>query len=87
MNFDHIPKGGLAFPSKIVDGPLPAPTTYIHGMTLRSYAAVAAMQGMNSNPDLFALVTSGDLKDGTFFERMAKKAVEQADALIAELMK
>jgi hypothetical protein len=47
-------------------------------MTLRDFFAAAALQGMNANPELMAGMM------GTNLERMARKAYEQADAMLKE---
>ena len=69
--------GGQAFP--IIGGT----AEYHYGMTLRDYFAAKAMQGMNANPELLQAVTSGGIRDGSAFQRMAKKAYEQADAMLS----
>jgi hypothetical protein len=55
---------------------------YDKGLTMRDHFAGLAMQGMNANPELMEFVTSGQIKDGSAFDRMAKKAYEQADAML-----
>ena len=50
--------------------------TILPGLTIRQRAAIAAMQGFCANPDL-------DWVE----ERVAKRAIQQADALLLELAK
>jgi hypothetical protein len=52
------------------------------GPTKREHAAIAAMQGLLGNPDLCDAF--GGVK-ADLFEKLAKMAVIQADALLAEL--
>jgi hypothetical protein len=57
---------------------------YEGGMTLRDWFAGQALLGMTASPALMELVTSkADGGDGLPFERMARKAYEQADAMLA----
>lgn len=51
-------------------------------IALRDWFAGLAMQGMNANPDLLEIVTSGGILDGSYFEKAAKKAYAQADAML-----
>lgn len=52
-------------------------------VALRDRFAAAAMLGMNANPELLQVVTSGSILDGSAFDRMAKKAYEVADSMLA----
>lgn len=53
------------------------------GMLLRDWFAGLALQGMNASPELMEITSSGSIKDGSAFNRMAKMAYLQADAMIA----
>ena len=77
-----IKDGGPAFPHW--DGPN---GNCISGLSMRDYFAAKAMLGMNANPELLKVVTSGGLHDGSAFQRMATKAYEQADAMLAARQK
>ena len=54
---------------------------------LRDWFAGMAMQGMNASPSLLEAVTTGSILDGTTSARVAKKAYEQADAMMREKSK
>lgn len=54
------------------------------GMSLRDWFAGQALMGQNASPELMVVVTAGDIKDGSAFQRQAKAAYAQADAMIAE---
>jgi hypothetical protein len=54
-----------------------------YGITKREYFAAKAMEGMNANPELMEVITSQSIKDGTAFQKMARKSFEIADAMLA----
>lgn len=60
---------------------------YCTGMTLRDWFAGMAMQGMLASPALLEVVTSAQLGAGTHHERMARRAYEIADKMLAEKSK
>lgn len=59
----------------------PNDATWYSGMTLRQYAAIKAMQGLLASDAAFGAYYQGSS------HAIAEKAVEVADALIAELEK
>lgn len=75
-------------PSTRPDGYPAFPTGYggknHPGMTLRDYFAAAALMGANASPALFEVLTSGDVKNGSYYERLARSLYRQADAMLAE---
>lgn len=75
--------GGRAFASIAID---PKGDLFDQpGMTLRDWFAGQALLGMTASPELMQLVTSkADGGEGLPFERMARQAYAQADAMIAE---
>lgn len=55
--------------------------------TLRDEFAMAALMGMNASPELLQVITSGEIKDGSYLEKMAKHAYGQADAMMKRRLK
>lgn len=84
--------GGYAFPRPLPDI-LVSPDEAFRiaqehaGMTLRDYFAAHIAAAMNASPALMEAVTSSDAGAGTYYERLARKAYEQSDALLRERFK
>lgn len=53
------------------------------GMSLRDWFAGLSVQAMQASPELMSVVTSGSILDGTAAERMARRAYQVADAMLA----
>lgn len=54
----------------------------MRGMYLRDWFAGMALMGATASPELMRVVTSGEIKDGSMFERMAVSMYQQADAML-----
>lgn len=52
------------------------------GMTLRDYFAAKAMQAMQASPELMQIITSEEVKDKTYLDKIAIKAYDQADSML-----
>lgn len=83
MNKKRRTDGGPAFP---VDEVCELDITVrprSDGLSIRDWFAGLAMQAMTASPALMEAVTGPDAGAGRHFERLARKAYEQADAMIA----
>lgn len=69
--------------------PLPDMTTYYatdcyEGLSKIEYAAIHFGQAMLASPELMQVVTSGSILDGTAAQKVAKFAIQYANALFDE---
>ncbi len=68
--------GGPAFP---------IPNMALFGLSIRDHFAGLALQGMVASPELMQFVTSrAEGGEGVPFERLARQAYRQADAMLKE---
>lgn len=79
---DKIDDGGPAFP-RTVQRWNDSLDHSVQGMSLRDWFAGLSVQAMLASPELMSVVTSGSILDGTAAERMARRAYQVADAMLA----
>jgi hypothetical protein len=52
-------------------------------ISLRDYVAAQCLAAATASPELMEVVSSGSILDGSAFDRMAKRAFQQADAFLS----
>lgn len=80
---EEVKDGGPAFPG----GELPEHPKHPNGMSLRDYVAAQCLAAATASPELMEVVSSGSILDGSAFDRMAKRAFQQADAFLTARQK
>lgn len=78
---DTSDDGGPAFPINSPSGH-PQYMPMRDGMSLRDWFAGQALVGVNASPALFEAVTSACAGSGAHYERLARHAYMQADAML-----
>lgn len=78
---EEVKDGGPAFPIETTATP------YAPGMSLRDYVAAQCLAAATASPELMEVVSSGSILDGSAFDRMAKRAFQQADAFLTARQK
>ena len=88
MSATYGDDGGPAFPCEDFEHGFHEDTvTKHHGMTLRDWFAGQALEGMNASPALLEAVTAKVAGEGSHYERLARHAYLQADAMLEERSK